>query len=795
VKIKSGCARWVVALGVILAALALAAGAAVLGIGYLRNRQTALRAGLMPPTVYLTSPTADTPTTAGGHLAIAATAFGSRPISRVEFWLDGQVIQVEQNAGLAEAAVPFDATADALLTEGPHMLFVRAVDKKGLVGQAMPLSFVAAPKGDQVYYSAAAQAGETLADVATRLDADPGVVQQANPDLGSGGLPAGTTVNIPVSAEDEPTEAPAPPAQAAVTTPNVPMLRVVQVAPVFDFLAVQAPVAAANLEVQLEDCQVTLVWTDNANNETAYEVWFAPLGAGGRKFASLTPASGGQAWFRFPAPGPGAYGFWLEAVNAVGRQPSNPVLVEVGGECPTTRASELRIEALAMTVSPGVERAYCYVSFEGAPEIRIPYDQNMFIGVQGGQGDIAAWGAGNASSIMPMPADNSLELSGECWGRSGGSLGMLGTFSNSLPAEMWDGTARALRGGTFEIDVSAATVGAVDATGMRATFGERSAQPGGLGSNNGWVEYTAGGIPPPARIEGLRLKGLDSDFCDYTTARECILQWRWVGTRQPGQLMNVIVIGTLNGQPYWDSRVALGDIVGLEGENEVRVPVGLFWCGKSMSFAVQQSLYQPTGPGVVPGGGSWCAPEGCYGSSVAKASLEERYVVAQCESRFIVKFDYIDMPWTGEGLDPGPCDEIEAYYSIGVDGRHRDFYGGCSFGVACFTLPLRCGWYTFAQLAPPGAQPPVDTITVDVPDPAAPVDLSIWSFWYDYDDISDDVAAFHTARYKAASFWAAQKDLGCAGKSFLTDMWVNDTMDSRIQYTVSVAPCLPPPAP
>lgn len=121
--------------------------------------------------------------------------------------------------------------------------------------------------------------------------------------------------------------------------------------------------------------------------------------------------------------------------------------------------TRLQVETLDMTVGGEYDRSYCYVSFDGAPEIRLPPDDFTFVQVQGGQGHIAEWGAGSRRFVVPLPKDGVLDLQGECWGWSRNTLHKLGPFASTFSSETWDGVRRTMEGTGFRIGISVKPLG------------------------------------------------------------------------------------------------------------------------------------------------------------------------------------------------------------------------------------------------------------------------------------------------------------------------------------------------
>ena len=117
----------------VLACLALA----VLAIPYLRP--WLLGAQSQPPSVTITHPASGTSTLADSYLPVSATAFGSVPITRVELWGDGELIDTKESR-VPEGICPFYASFDLTVSQGLHTLFVRAIDASGFMGDSWPVN-------------------------------------------------------------------------------------------------------------------------------------------------------------------------------------------------------------------------------------------------------------------------------------------------------------------------------------------------------------------------------------------------------------------------------------------------------------------------------------------------------------------------------------------------------------------------------------------------------------------------------------------------------------------------------
>ena len=85
-----------------------------------------------PPSVTITEPASGASVVANSYLYISASASGGNPITRVELWMDGELVGT-QDSGAAGGISPFDVSFELLVPPGEHTLFVRAVNAAGLM--------------------------------------------------------------------------------------------------------------------------------------------------------------------------------------------------------------------------------------------------------------------------------------------------------------------------------------------------------------------------------------------------------------------------------------------------------------------------------------------------------------------------------------------------------------------------------------------------------------------------------------------------------------------------------------
>ncbi|TKJ28598.1 MAG: hypothetical protein CEE40_11315 [Chloroflexi bacterium B3_Chlor] len=702
----------------------------VFAVLYLRQQQA--RAQFEPPSVTITDPASGTSTLEGSHLFVSATAFGGTPITRVELWVDGELVET-QDSRVPEGISPFYVSFDLLVSQGLHTLFVRAVNAMGIIGDSWPVSVggVQRPGADEPARLVTVDAGETLDDIAAAYDADPDTVRQLNPGLGDREPPAGSEVVLPPPQSKAAPGSGAPPvgpslppggtqppeggplplptgARLGVLTPAVP----ISISPLLDILrAGSAPAAPTDLQAEVTGCNIQLRWNDNADNEERYEVWYLwNLGQDPRVIAELEPAAGGQVWFEFPAPDWGAFIFSVEAVNSWGRQPSNKVgALVVEGDCPQTLATHLQVAAGELSVPAGHDEVYCYLSFEGAPHVRVPDAGGFFNdGVQA-----ALWGdnfplspSGDGRLVVPIPGDESLEIEGECWGRSGGKAREIGPLSGEYPRQTWDGSRRSLAGSGLEIGVAIKPLeGAVDTSGLTTTFG-----------------YDDPMMPVPYDVFEDRVR---SPFPVDPLLRA--LNWKWDG--DPGKISGFQIL--LNGVPY-----NAGGGWSLAGPTsrsaQVRLPKD---CGGRISWQVR-------------------AVAGQAQSNLSALSPDNDYDLPQCPEYAMVTFHAIKFE--------EDCDDLDPAWLLELNGQTKQFYEDCDtgFGTMCMRKGPHfdddCGPHYFASLGQ-GMDPHPDTIVA----PITLGDIRIETKAVVWDVFSGDIAAAHWNSWEFSSLEEAQEKVGC----------------------------------
>lgn len=677
----------------------------VLGVFWLATRAAAVRTAdqaFALPQVSIERPHPGSQFPAGSSIVVAAAASGHARIDRLELWLDGTLLDA-RTAATEEDWGTLQAFVEIQVAEGSHLLVARAVDVNGLVGQSPPVAYTGGPPlADGAMLSVPADGVSSLDSLAASLGQDPEAVKAVNP-----GLPAvpplGVNVKVPAPAESDsgsapqmpnsPGGPPVPPMPAGPTLKNQPELgRIGGI--LADYSSVlpldsQPPSAPGNLQAELDGCTVRLSWDDISENERSFEIWMAPLGLQARVVARLVPNAGtGRIHFEFAAPSTGIYAFYVSAVNTRGAQPSEMGwMSQPSIHCGEGPATQLGIEALSMQVGASYDRAYCYLSPEGLAERRIPADPGEFFDLVAGSADLTIYPSRGSRLLIPVPADESLTISGECWGWSGGQLLQVGDFQVDNPLDEWDGRSLVLGEGDFSVTYRILPVGS-------------------LGAGTSQL-YSAPAIIPPYELKDeLAEDDLTSFLYD---PRDRILSWKWDGNPQDITGFTVYLNDAPVAQVAPDQRSAY-----------VRIPT---WCGGNVSWQVE-----PIGKTAT-------------GLRTAPYSYEQQ----ECPVTIEVQIQTVHV---GEARDHdfpvsfSPCDEMETHFWARLESSaytytQKNYWGGNFF------MPMSCGEFSFKDLAGNQGGPDPDIFQLGLVPPRGgdensivPVKLVI--VFKDYDSLSPD---------------------------------------------------------
>jgi hypothetical protein len=631
-KHASGCVRASAVFVVLAGVLTLVVVCAFVFLTDSARRQRQAREEYSPPTVIVSEPAPGTSAAAGSHISIFGTAMGHRPIASVEFWLDGELKET-QKSEKAGGVSPFYADFDLLVPpEGPHTIRLRAIDTAGLIGQSALVNLVGEAKPAEAYLAVPIQEGQTLDELAAYYGVSPSITRDLNQQLGIS-PPAGSTVQIPAPPDEAGSEAAAPQAQAGGSTiviPDVPAMQIMSdrstgVLPGGPFIPepvpfnenTTPPAAPTGLQAEVKGCKITIRWNDNAVDEDTYYVYAVPATYHGFAlpvaYLKASPATG-PAWHELQPTTGGSLNIWVEASNAYGTQPSNEVWVYVpyATGCAPTLAQSLWIKMIDMTVEGNLDKAYCYVSLEKAPEQRLPVNSYSFVALQGGKSQTMPY---DASFTTPVPRDGQIDLTGECDGWSGDTFHALGTFTTALPSASWNGQRLDIQGSGFQLGLSISPMASTATNPIESTDPTLP------------VPYDVSEDAPPNESWVANMYPLPKT-----------LRWKWNGDLNKIEGFQIF----LNGQPYSYYPFK-------EFEKLVQLPGD---CSRPVRWQVAARS----------------------GAAASALSAPVSYDLPACQAYLRVRFDYMWFDITDDGAPGDWCDTLEAYFEISVREVTRKFW-------------------------------------------------------------------------------------------------------------------------
>lgn len=722
---------------------------------YLRQQQDQARAVFKPPQVLMNNPPAGKTIPAGMAEMVSATIFGGKPIVRAELWMDGNLKSSDSSSSPRGDSTLY-ANFDLPVPNGPHQIFVRGIDTAGSIGQSLPVSIIGGPKPEKIFHSVPVSPGETLANLARTYSTDPATLTNLNPNLGGKEPAAGTRVIVPAPPELPPAStdaAPpdAPSSGAPITMPAVPPLQTADTSFLtLDRLMLLAsprrPAAPSDLQGKMENCNIMLRWNDNADNEERYDVWMTGRSGIPRVIASLKPGKGGAVWVELTAPEAGNLSLWVEAANTIGGQPSNIISLSVEPKCAPT-PTHLQIKALEVSASGGHDRTYCYVSLQGAPEIRIPEEPQQFIRVKKGSGpnlDLP-----EKKFVVPIPSDGALDISGECWGWAGKNLDRLGTFGRKFYSDTWNGKQQELSGANFKIIL---VIGKLGDSG-----GSKVIQSGGEDPS----------IPVPYDVKEYGYRGTGNIDPKLRS-----LHWKWNSNGDPKTKITGFGI-YLNGQLVTTRVVTTAEQSNppLEWQQDVSLPreCGVPWDIVSVKWQVVALTAE----------------------AVSRLSVPYGYDQELCDEYVLVSFNQAIVHCSG--------DHFHGYFDLGVNSETREFWGsrGADGG---FYAWIDCRNNRFRDLMDDYAinkyagEPQFFVIPIDLksnPNGDVNVRAAIWT------DGDDTIGRFKKRYSVGDPGYAKDIGFGCQGKDFNEDGEHFDAgwTEFKIGITVYPNPCnLRPPS-
>jgi len=462
---------------------------AVATVGLLRRGRIKKIAQSSSPTVQIAILGDEDLFAPGSEILVLVSAFGRTPIANIQLWMDGQLIETQSNGD--SFAGTFNAEFKIAILKGQHILTARALDAEGLIGQTLPVHLAASTDvGGEVAALYKTDGEETLEDIAEKVGFDQEDLEEINPDLDDGDLPAGTNVKLPAGDLAPQAAAVSPPStnEGPVPPPNTPMLAAIanynppaKFSDLFGSARALLPEAPDGLQASVENCQMTLTWFDQSDNEDAFNIWISGTGIPVRLIG--TASSGdhvGQVWYQVPSPTAGIYSVWIEAVNAYGTQPAEPVWLGVPAQqCAHFTATYLQMEIKKISFfGPTYDRFYTYISVEGNAERRFPTNDSDFMLGSFDQDVKTEYILLDRNIFtIPIPSDGQLDMDFKGMGWSGDAPYPLGKFPINIPSSMWDGSDLQISSQDYEIILSVQPFGQLVPQGTATFFNPTLPKP------------------------------------------------------------------------------------------------------------------------------------------------------------------------------------------------------------------------------------------------------------------------------------------------------------------------------
>lgn len=394
-------------------------------------RVSSLGGGNFPLTVSITSLDGGGAYPVSGGLPVRTQAISSAPISHLEFWADGQLIETIR-APIKNLYVFAHTWTWTPKTLGDHTLIVRAFDAQGQGSPSSVIHIQAIPDSGMILV-VTSSTDDTLESLAIKYKASPDAILAANPNLNAN-EPLPGDIFIPLPAPSEINTTSSKPTNSTLADNNqvnkggidlsfTNWIRMEFINPLGEMFAPAAP----QLSATTTDCNALLTITDLANNENGFYVYrLDPQTNDFVKIASL-PNHNDSNPIQFTDKNLyGTFQYYVSAYDGSGEGVSNFVKVNVSGESCTQLADTFSLTQL-VAFDPGkVEKTYLYLSVNQRDWSRIPQDPQQFLAPN------ASINLSKAASIFAVKPAPVLSVRGEMWGWSSGTLVFLGNFNKNV---------------------------------------------------------------------------------------------------------------------------------------------------------------------------------------------------------------------------------------------------------------------------------------------------------------------------------------------------------------------------
>ncbi len=351
---------------------------------------------------------------ASAGLSVHAQAISDSPISRMELWADGKLVE-EYRAPEDKLGFLTYTWVWSPETTGTHSLLVRAYtnDGQSAFSNAVHLTGINDPGFTLI---TRAEVDDTVLKIAERYHVSALEILRLNPGLtASGRIPASREVFIHISPTQGTSRAPG---NSAITRPAINLA-----GPVASSLSLLAP-PPPTLQAAGQGCDAVLTISDQSSGESGFQVYRLKPGAVSFSKLAALPAHNGADPFKYTDPGLyGSYQYYVAVVDGSGAAPGNLAAVSIVD--PSCAGAGSLITDLA-ALPPGVQEYYLYVAVNNGTWRRFPSQEFTYI-KRSQNLDLAQV----ASSLAPQTV-GSLTVRGEVWGMVNGNAEFLGNFEKTF---------------------------------------------------------------------------------------------------------------------------------------------------------------------------------------------------------------------------------------------------------------------------------------------------------------------------------------------------------------------------
>ncbi len=373
-------------------------------------------------------------------LVVQATAEHPQGITRSELYADGALVAV-QGSTFNDGSNPLlFGQAWTPLTQGRHILMVRAYTAKGLFSDSnvVPMRvFNVLTRGTRFPVDSWPRPTDaplpSLEEVAKRTGVSLEDLVRANPALSGfdsrAPLPAGTFLTVPRTLAVLPPDQTPISGGATVILPTTPLPG--------------TPAAPQSVQATLDCTSVALTWQDSAA-ESGYVVY--RLGPGDTHINLVATLAANTTSYAGPVSGLGEYRYQVAAASNGLEGLSLMAVASTPASCapPALPAgtTNLVISLSALETATLYDGVYCYFSFDGNPYERLPQsDFALFVPEAGNPNRYnlqAQLPASGQIVLVGHTADAPVSIGAECLGRSGPSTDSLGSIAASSTAAEWN---------------------------------------------------------------------------------------------------------------------------------------------------------------------------------------------------------------------------------------------------------------------------------------------------------------------------------------------------------------------